>query len=131
MRQTMRAGMPPINVSGKVSNAAIAADESLILLVDDRASGQGDSDVYVSVRQGTSWSEPVPLRGVNTVAAEFAPAFSPDGQWLFFARMQRGRAGEAPIASENVYAIRLRDALPHGIAVPGMAPRDCRSPRGR
>ncbi|WP_337172246.1 hypothetical protein [Gemmatimonas aurantiaca] len=120
-----------INVSGQVSNAAIAADESLILLVDTRASGQGDSDLYVSARQGTSWSEPVPLRGVNTAAAEFAPAFSPDGQWLFFARMQRGRAGEAPIVSENVYAIRLRDALPLGIAVPGMAPRDCRSSRGR
>lgn len=114
-----------VNTTGRASNAAIAADESLIILVDQRSDGLGDSDLYVSRQAGESWTEPMPLRAVNTAAAEFAPAFSPDGEWLFFARMQRGAAGGPPIVAENVYAIRLRDALPPDIPLPSRSPAHC------
>ncbi|HEY0931926.1 MAG TPA: hypothetical protein VGE27_18570 [Gemmatimonas sp.] len=114
-----------VNTTGRASNAAIAADESLVILVDERREGRGDSDLYVSRRNGASWTEPVPLRVVNSAEAEFAPAFSPDGEWLFFARMRRGTTGGRPITSENVYAIRLREALPLGMAMPGKSPAHC------
>jgi len=85
-------------------NPLIGPDESYLLLTARARPGQ-DSDLYLTRRrEDGTWSEPVVLGPeINTELAEFAPSVSPDGKYLFFARMKRGSDGLAD--SENVMVI--------------------------
>jgi hypothetical protein len=56
----------------------------------DRAGGKGDLDLWVTTRDGDSWSEPVNLDGVNTAERESRPFVSSDGQELWFTRTYQG-----------------------------------------
>ncbi len=93
-----------VNATGDASNPFIVDDESLLLFVDRRPGGEGDSDLYVSERRGDSWTEPRALP-VNTARAEFAPVLSADRARLLFGRLRRGGAGEPPVAEEDVYVV--------------------------
>ncbi|TMB35799.1 MAG: hypothetical protein E6J61_01045, partial [Deltaproteobacteria bacterium] len=58
----------------------------------DRPGSQGDTDLWVSFRDGEQWREPRNLGvPINTADGEFAPGISADGAWLFFTRRHEGR----------------------------------------
>jgi hypothetical protein len=66
----------------------IAPDESYLLWDDQRESGYGKADLYISYRQkdGT-WGASINLGNtINTSASEGGPYVSPDGKYLFFSR---------------------------------------------
>lgn len=49
--------------------------------------GRGASDIWVSLKQGNEWTEPVPLgAGVNSDGYDVFPFVSPDGRDLYFIR---------------------------------------------
>lgn len=51
-----------------------------------------DADLFVSVRQGDSWSAPINLgKSINTIGEETSPFLSADGTTLYFS--SNGRAG--------------------------------------
>lgn len=51
------------------------------------ATGRDASDIWVSQRRGTAWTEPRPLgAGVNTDGYDVFPFVSPDGRDLYFVR---------------------------------------------
>jgi len=66
----------------------IAPDESYIIWDDQRESGYGDSDLYISFRQNhNSWGPAINLG--NKINTEFEDAYgsiSPDGKYFFFHR---------------------------------------------
>jgi Tol biopolymer transport system component len=83
--------------------ALVAPDESYLLLTPmGRQDGLGSFDIYVSRRQGDTWSEPKDLGPkVNTRARDYSPRFAPDGKTLLFAS-ERGFATE-PLARPMTY----------------------------
>lgn len=49
--------------------------------------GRGAADIWVSLKQGQTWSEPKPLGvGINSDGFDVFPFFSPDGRDLYFVR---------------------------------------------
>ena len=77
-----------INLNGGYSaDPCIAPDESYIIFPSARTAGANNSDLFISVRENGTWSEPVGLGNlVNTNANEYGPFLSPDGKYLFFIR---------------------------------------------
>jgi hypothetical protein len=99
-----------INDRRSVGNAFIAPDESFLVFSDDRRAGAGRSDLFISLRRGTGWSEPRNLGpAINGPDDEIAPTLSPDGSLLFFTRTVRTSADAAP--RYVLMVARLRDVL--------------------
>jgi Tol biopolymer transport system component len=89
----------PTNVGGPINSGsadlqpALSPDALALYFVSNRNGGRGGSDIWVSRRATTTsaWGAPVNLgAGVNSNGADASPAFSQDGQMLFF---QSDRAG--------------------------------------
>jgi hypothetical protein len=56
----------------------------------ERPGGAGREDIWVSSRQGGTWSEPVNIRAVNTGESDSRPFVSANGRELWFTRTFRG-----------------------------------------
>jgi hypothetical protein len=74
----------------------IAPDESYLIWDDQRQSGYGDADLYISFRQNDgSWGASINLGDkINTQYAEAYGSVSPDGKYLFFHRGYGGDRGD-------------------------------------
>ncbi len=85
--------------------ATIAPDESYLLLGSfGRPGGLGSSDLWVSFREGETWSKPVNLGAkINGRARDYSPRISGDGKWLYFTS-EKGFLDEA---SEQPYTYQL------------------------
>jgi WD40-like Beta Propeller Repeat len=51
---------------------------------DDEVGWSETVDLYIATRDADGWSEPEPLRELNTEGADFGVASSPDGRWLYY-----------------------------------------------
>jgi Tol biopolymer transport system component len=93
----------PINTESTEYDPFVAPDESYVIFASTRPGGHGDSDLYVSFRDGTSWSAPANLgAAINSSAREYCPAISPDGEYFFFTSKraaQTGSSGGMPATS--------------------------------
>jgi OOP family OmpA-OmpF porin len=64
----------------------ISADEKTLVFSAESYSTFGADDIYVSVKNGDKWSEPVNIGDViNTKKEELSPSLSADGRRLYFA----------------------------------------------
>lgn len=74
----------------------IAPDESYLIWDDQRESGQGGADLYISFRQkGGLWGKAINLgEKINTEFAEAYGSVSPDGKYFFFHRGYGGDKGD-------------------------------------
>lgn len=84
---------PSINSTHGEWNLAFSPDGGLLLF---ESSGRETNisipgDLYVSRRDGTAWSAPVPLSRLNTAGSDLMPRFLPDGS-LVYASAQAGDA---------------------------------------
>jgi Tol biopolymer transport system component len=80
-----------ITTAASESNPAISPDGTLLVFVSDREGGQGGADLYASRAHGGAWSAARNLGpAINSPFADFAPAFSPDGKYLFFTSERPG-----------------------------------------
>jgi hypothetical protein len=63
-------------------------EKYIIFSSHGRPDGHGDRDLYISFqKEGGTWTKPKNLGpAINTKAAEFVSALSPDGKYLFFDR---------------------------------------------
>jgi len=83
---------PPENLgptlNGKFDNAdmAIAPDQSYIIFVSyGRPDALGNGDLYISFNRHGAWTTPKNLGApINSIALEYTPRLSPDGQYLYF-----------------------------------------------
>jgi hypothetical protein len=64
----------------------LARDGSFLIFTrwDHRLRWQQTCDLYISFRGTVGWTIPVALIEINTTQPDYAPAISPDGQWLYY-----------------------------------------------
>ncbi|MEA3461025.1 MAG: OmpA family protein [Bacteroidota bacterium] len=75
----------PLNSRYSEKHPAISADGRILYFTSNRPGGLGSYDIWMSVRTGESWSDPVNLGdSVNTVGLEQSPFIHPDQQSLYF-----------------------------------------------
>jgi outer membrane protein OmpA-like peptidoglycan-associated protein/Tol biopolymer transport system component len=83
---TKAKNLKEINSMDWESQPSISADGKELYFVSERASGIGNSDIYVSYRkENGSWGTPVLLdTTINTAMSEVSPFIHPDGHTLYF-----------------------------------------------
>jgi Tol biopolymer transport system component len=100
------------SVAEGVSNAVISPSGRFVVLVLD-VPNRG-SDLFVSCRIGSGWSEPKPLAdGVNSRYADFAPAIDPGETTLYFTSERPGIVAALPDSVRppgDIYRISLAAA---------------------
>ena len=80
-----------LNSEANERGPAFSRDGEYLYFASDREDGKGGYDIYVSRRQGDSWSEIDSVGdGVNTASNELGPAPSNDGKRLFFSSDRAG-----------------------------------------
>lgn len=86
------------NIDGfSTMSASLSPDGQLLYFASDRPGGMGGMDLYVSRRQGASWSAPENLgASVNTAANEAYPTVQPNGT-LYFSSNRPGGPGKLDI----------------------------------
>jgi hypothetical protein len=87
---------PVVNSAAGEAGPALSGDGLSLYFYSARPGGFGGNDIWVSQRPTVSgtWGAPVNLGPtINTEAAEFVPAFSLDGHWMFFASDRPGGFG--------------------------------------
>ena len=79
----------PANVKVEgFANPLIARDGSYLIFESDLYEGYGGDDLYITFKEGESWTEPVNLGlEVNTEFVEGGPFVTDDGRHLIFARL--------------------------------------------
>jgi len=112
----------PINSQYFDASALITSDGIAMLFVSDRPGGIGDThfkgelfhgdtwgntDIYVCLKQGDGWGEPIDLGAkINTPYAEFSPFLHPDGKTLYFSS-----TGHYGLGNFDVFkSVRLSDS---------------------
>lgn len=74
-----------INSDGNVGELHISADGQVIYFGSDRPDGHGGFDIWMSVKAGNGWGEPVNLGpGINSAGDENRPFLTADGSELWF-----------------------------------------------
>lgn len=111
----------PVNSKYFDASAMITSDGNALLFVSDRPGGIGDThfkgelyhgdtwgntDIYVCIKKGSGWSEPVNLGAkINTPFAEYSPFLHPDGRTLYFSS-----SGNYGLGNFDVFkSVRLND----------------------
>lgn len=69
------------------SNVAISRDGKWLVFLSNRTGVYGAYDLFLSKKEGESWSKPINLGSkINTNAMEYQPRFSLDNKTLYFTR---------------------------------------------
>jgi L-ascorbate metabolism protein UlaG (beta-lactamase superfamily) len=98
----------------RIAGGAPGPDGRLVFLdvaTTNPTSGRGASDIWVSLRRGSQWTDPKPLgAGVNADGYDIFPFVSPDGRDLYFVRdfatFHRVRLADVLAAPEAELTVR-------------------------
>lgn len=103
-----------MNLAGGVGNPLVSPDERFLLFVAETPEGAGAADIHVSYRTDGEWTPAEMLRGgVNSPFTDFAPALSPDGEYLYFTSERPGIAAgveDGVRPPGDIYRVSLSDA---------------------
>jgi Tol biopolymer transport system component len=100
--QGVNLGMP-VNSVYPDGEHALHPDGVSLYFSSYRPGGLGDADIWVSMRVGTVWSDPVNLGApVNSFAYDIQPAFTSDGDTLYFMSDRNPLIGAAIYRSNRV-----------------------------
>lgn len=92
-------------LSGTDANLTLSRNGEVMILAFDRNKGTG-TDLHVCFRVNTNtYSEPIPLKNLNSPLREFSPSLSQDGKFLFFSSTR----GQFPYRSNLYVSQRLDD----------------------
>jgi Tol biopolymer transport system component len=104
---------PVINSAYSESNVFVAPDESYVIFSGSgRPDSRGGADLYIADRGSTGqWTNPRPLKYVNSEWDDYAPTVSPDGRLLYFtSRRPRVLGGRGSQLVYEEVRQRLRSA---------------------
>ncbi|GAB1430019.1 OmpA family protein [Ignavibacteria bacterium] len=75
------------------SQPSISSDGMTLYFSSDRPGGMGGTDIWMTARNGDSWTNPVNVRSVNSSNDEMSPSIAADGKTFYFASNRGGGAG--------------------------------------
>ena len=76
----------PVNSPYPDGEHAIQPDGVTLYFTSSRPGGLGKNDIWVSSWDGATWSDPLNLGGpINSASSELQPAFTSDGNTMYFA----------------------------------------------
>lgn len=82
------------NNSSNFAHPSLSKDGKLLYFISDMPGGLGETDIYVSVRNGNDWEAPVNLgKDINTSGSEMFPFISTDGMLYFASDSRVGLGG--------------------------------------
>lgn len=103
----------PINTHNSEGAPFIASDNKTLYIISDRPGTIGQSDIFVSRRQGDGWfqwSEPVNLGPeINTPSYEAGFSIPASGDWLYTSRT--GREEEGGYGRTDLYRLKLPSSM--------------------
>ena len=86
----------PVNSAYPDGEHALHPDGVSLYFTSSRPGGLGGNDLWISAWDGTSWSEPLnPGEPVNSAGSELQPAFTSDGNTMYFASDRDASTGMA------------------------------------
>lgn len=87
----------PLPFNSSVYNSAqpsLSEDGTRLYFVSDMPGGQGGTDIYMSLRNGNTWENPVNLgKEINTAGMEMFPFIAPSGRLYFSSDSRIGLGG--------------------------------------
>ncbi|MCL1044476.1 hypothetical protein L2737_03900 [Shewanella electrodiphila] len=88
-------------MKGNIGDSAVSRDgKTIVFSIKDRDDSLGKGDLYLSKLIDGEWTVAKSLGSkVNTADHEFTPIVSPNGEYLFFTRIENGKG--------NLYQIKL------------------------
>lgn len=101
---------------GEVQHVTIDADRGVLVL--STLQPTGDFDLFIAQRSGSTWSDPLPLVGLNTVADEVFPNFD-NGALLFASNGHPGQGGFDIYRSDRRSHYAKCKGLGHGVNTAG------------
>lgn len=109
----------PFNTVQRESGVAVDPGGRWVVFASEGRGGLGASDLFVVVREGDGWGEPVNLGpAVNSRFGDDSPEVSPDGRTLFFTSVRPGAgiplvdAGEGAGPASSVFWVDLTAVEP-------------------
>lgn len=82
------------NPAYTVAHPSLSADGSAVIFASNMPGGYGESDLYISYRRDTLWTEPLNLGpNINTIANEMFPFLHSDGTLYFTSNGHPGLGG--------------------------------------
>lgn len=95
----------PLGISEQINSAdnegttSISADgRTLVFTICNAPKGLGSCDLYISYKQGETWTKPINMgNAINSIDWDAQPALSADGTLLYFASDRRGGQGNKDI----------------------------------
>lgn len=101
-----RIEVPGLDIDGDFYGFHISQDDQVMLISYEGPGTLGAEDIYVSVKDGGTWSTPLNLGStINTSGFEMSPFLSPSMDTLFFSSNGHGGLGDADI----FYSVRGND----------------------
>ena len=95
--------LPFNNKEFNIAHPSLSKDGKKLYFISDMPGGQGETDIYVSTKDGNTWGAPVNLgKEINTPGKEMFPVIADDGT-LYFSRDGRMGLGglDIYVASNN------------------------------
>lgn len=89
--------LSPLTFNNKeysVAHPSLSKDGQKLYFISDMPGGEGETDIYVSTKQGNIWGAPVNLgKGINTPGKEMFPYIHDDGTLYFSSDGRMGLGG--------------------------------------
>ncbi len=86
--------LPFNNYSYNVAQPALSPDGKRLYFASDMPNGRGETDLYMSLRNGSTWENPINLgKEINTTGREMFPFIAPDGTLYFSSDSRVGLGG--------------------------------------
>jgi hypothetical protein len=93
---------PPVNSIYPDGEHAIHPDGVSLYFASTRPSGTGEEDIWISIRNGSSWSNPANLGApINSNRKDYQPTFTADGNTMYFASERDLNVGIAIYRSQR------------------------------
>lgn len=98
---------PPINSPVDDFGPSFTSDGK-VLVFNSKRSGEQFQNIYISINRDGKWTEPLPIREINSNFNDETPYITPDGGFIFFASdrdgsVVAGRDGRGVKVSYDLY----------------------------
>ncbi len=97
--------IPGLDIKNKNVGYTVSSDGNVIIISYEGANSLGNEDLYYSKKEGSNWTAPIHMGGINSNGYEISPFLNPTNDTLYFASSGFGGQGGCDI----FYAVKKGD----------------------